>query len=116
MSQIEEQLNTKFEDILKEIRPNGNYNITTDEEDVERSQPGPSNSKNRSLRNRHASNTTIDRDKNQDDWFYPSEMSELRQPYTSLGIANETLDETIIINENRQENADNHNVNELNLP
>ena len=30
-------------------------------------------------------------------------MSELRQPYTSLGVVNQTLDETIIINENRQE-------------
>ena len=86
MSQIEEQLNNKIEEILKEIRTNRNYNITTDEEDVERSQPGHSNSKNRSLRNKHASNTTIDRDKNQDDRFYPSEMSELRQPYTPLGI------------------------------
>ena len=37
-------------------------------------------------------------------------MSELRQPYTPVGIANETLDETIIINENRQENADHHMV------
>ena len=34
-------------------------------------------------------------------------MSELRQPYTPLGIVNETLDETIIINENRPE-ADHH--------
>ena len=100
MTQIEEQLNNKFEEILKEIRKNRNYNTTTDEEDVERSQPGPSNSKNRSLRNKHASNTTLDRDKNQDDRFYPSEMSDLRQPYTPLGIANETLEETIIINEN----------------
>ena len=80
MSQIEEQLNNKFEETLKEIRTNRNYNITTDEEDVERSQPGPSNPKNRSLSNKHASNTTLERDKNQDDWFYPSEMSELRQP------------------------------------
>ena len=110
MSQIEEQLKTKFEEILKEIRTNRNYNITTEEEDVERSQPGPSNSKNRSLRNKHASNTTLDRDKNHDDRFYPSEMSELRQSYTPLGITKETLDETIIINENRQENADHHKV------
>ena len=58
MTQIEEQLNNKFEEILKEIRTNRNYNITTNEEDVERSQPGPSNSKNRSLRTKHASNTT----------------------------------------------------------
>ena len=111
MTQIEEQLNNKFEEILKEIRTNRNYNTTTDEEDVERSQPGPSNSKNRSLRNKHASNTMLDRDKNQDDRFYSSEMSELRQPYTPLGIANETLDETILINENRQENADHHKCN-----
>ena len=45
MSQIEEQLNNKFEEKLKEIRTNRNYNITTDEEGFERSQPGPSNSK-----------------------------------------------------------------------
>ena len=90
MSQIEEQLNNKFEEILKETNANRNYNITTDEEEVERSQPGPSNSKNRYLRNKHASNTTIDRYKNQDDRFHPSEMSELRQPYTPLGITNET--------------------------
>ena len=37
-------------------------------------------------------------------------MSELRQPYNPLGIANETLDEPIIINEKRQENADHHIV------
>ena len=36
-------------------------------------------------------------------------MSELRQPYTPLGIDNETLDEIILINENRQEHADHHN-------
>ena len=35
-------------------------------------------------------------------------MYELRQPPTSFGVANETLDDTIIINENRQENADYH--------
>ena len=52
---------------------------------------------------------TIERD--QDDRFYSSEMSELRQPYTPLGIAEDTLDETIIINENRQENADHHTEN-----
>ena len=37
-------------------------------------------------------------------------MSELRQPYTPLGIAEDTLDETNIINENRQERADHHMV------
>ena len=110
MTQIEQQLNSKFEEILREIRTNRQSNLANDEEDAENNRPGPSNSKNRSLRNNHASNTTLDRDKNQDDRFYPSEMSDLRQPYTPLGIANETLDETIIINENRQENADHHMV------
>ena len=109
MTQIEQQLNCKFEEILREIRTNRESNLANNEEDAENNRPGPSNSKNRSLRNNHASNTTLDRDKNQDDRFCPSEMSELRQPYTPLGIANETLDETIIINENRQENADHHN-------
>ena len=37
-------------------------------------------------------------------------MSELRQQYTLLGIAEDTLDETIIINENREERADHHMV------
>ena len=106
--QNSKQLNSKFEEILKKISTNRNYNITTDEEDAERSQPGPSNSENRSPRNEHAPNTTKDRDKNQDDRFYPSEMIELRLPYTPLEIANETLDKTIIINENRQENTDHH--------
>ena len=106
MTQIEHQLNSKYEEILKEVRTNKNHNVTTDEDDVESGQHGPSNSKGKGLRSKQASNTTIERD--QDDRFYPSEMSELRQPYTPLGIANETLDETIIINENRQENTDHH--------
>ena len=106
MTKIEHRLNSKFEEILKEIRTNKNYTATTDEEDVESRQPGPSNPKTKGRRSKHASSTTIERDQN--DRFYPSEMSELRQPYTSIGIANETLDETIIINENRQENTDHH--------
>ena len=108
MSQIEEHLNNKFEEILKEIRTNKNYIVLTDEEDAENNQPGPSNSKNKGLRNKHASNTALDKNKNQDDRFYPSEMSELRQPYTPLGITENTLDESIIINENRHEKADHH--------
>ena len=104
MTQIEKQLNIKFEEILKEIR---NYIITTDEKDAENSQQGPPISKNKGLRNKRASNTTIDRDKNQDYRLYPSEMSELRQPCTPLGIANGTLDETVLINENGRE-ADHH--------
>ena len=110
MSQIEEHLNNKFEEILKEIRTNKNYIVITDEEDAENNQLGPSNSKNKGLRNKHASNTTLDKNKNQDDRFYPSEMSELRQPYTPLGITENTLDESIIINENRQEKTDHHMV------
>ena len=110
MSQIEEQLNTKFEEILKEIRTNKNYIAITDEEDVETNKPGPSNYRNKGLRNKHASNSTSDENKNRDDRFYPSEMSELGQPYTPLGIAEDTLDETIIINENRQKKADHHMV------
>ena len=72
----------------------------------------PSNYKNKGLRNKHASNSTSDKNKNknQDDRFYPSEMSELRQPYTPLGITEDTIDETIIINENRQERADHHTL------
>ena len=108
MSQIEEHLNNKFEEILKEIRTNKNYIVITDEEDAENNQPGPSNSKNKGLRNKHASNTALDKNKNQDDRFYPSEMNELRQPYTPLGITENTLDESIIINENRHEEADHH--------
>ena len=108
MTQIEEQLNSKFDEILKEIRTNKNHNVTTNGEDVESRPTRPSNSKGKSLRSEHASNTTIERD--QDDRFYPSEMTELRQPYTALGIENETLDETITINKNRQENTDHHMV------
>ena len=52
MTQIEHQLNSKFEEILKEIRANKNCNTITDEEDVESRQPGPSNSKPKGLRNK----------------------------------------------------------------
>ena len=108
MTQIEHQLNSKFDEIPKEIRENKNYNVTTDEEDVESRQPGTSNPKTKGLRSKLASNMIIERD--QDDRFYSSELSELRQSYIPIGIANETLDETIIINENRQEEADHHMV------
>ena len=111
MTQFEQQPNSKFEEILKGYRANKNHNVTTDEGDVESRQPGPSISKGKSHRSKHASNTTIGSD--QDDWFCPSEMSGLRQPYTPLGIANETLNETIIINENREENADHHTDHSL---
>ena len=71
-------------------------------------QPGPSNPKTKGLSSKHASNMTIERD--QDDRFYSSEMSELRQQYSPIGITAETLDEIIIKNENRQEEADHHMV------
>ena len=60
MTQIEEQLNSKLEEILKEIRTNKTHNVTTDEEDVKSIQPGPSNSKRIGLRSKHVSNTTIE--------------------------------------------------------
>ena len=99
MTQFEEQLNSKFEQILIEIRVNRNSYIISDEEYAEINRP--SNSENRTLRKKHASNTPIDKDDNQDDRFQPSEMSELRQPYAPLGVVNETLNETIVMNENR---------------
>ena len=107
MSQIEQQLNSKFEEILKEIRTNKENNATDGDEDVENNRPSTSNSENRHLRRKHASNNEIDRD--QDNRFQSSEMHELRQPTTPFGLINETLNDTIIINENRQE-ADYHMV------
>ena len=41
MTLIEEQLNSKFEEILNEIRTKKNHNVTTDKLDVESRQPGP---------------------------------------------------------------------------
>ena len=84
MTQIEQQLNSKFEAILKEIRTNRESNLINAEEDAENNRPGPSNSENRTLRKKHASNILTDIDKNQDDRFQPSEMSELRQLCTLL--------------------------------
>ena len=74
--------------------------MINDEEDAENNRP--SNSENKHLRRKHASNNEIDKDKNQDNRFQSSEMYELRQPSTLFGAANETLDDTITINENRQ--------------
>ena len=106
MSQIEQQLNSKFEEILKEIRTNKENNVADDDEGAENNRPSTSNSENRHLRKKHASNNEIDRD--QDNRFQSSEMHELRQPTTPFGLVNETLNDTIIINENRPE-ADYHN-------
>ena len=50
---------------------------------------------------KHASKTPIDKDKNQDDCFQPSEISELRQPYAPVGVVNETLDK-IFSNKRKQ--------------
>ena len=100
MTQIEEQINSKFEEILKEIRVNRNSYIRSD---TENKRPGPSNLENRTLRKKYASNIPIDKDINQDDRFQPSDLSELRQPSTPFEVANENLDDTIIKNENRQE-------------
>ena len=103
MTQIEEQLNNKFEEILKEIRVDRNSYILSDEEDAENNRPGPSNLENITLRKKDTANISIDKDKNQDDRFQPSDMNKLRQPYIPLGIVNETLDKTIITSENRRE-------------
>ena len=107
MTQIEQQLNSKFEEILKEIRTNKENNLVDDEEDAEDNWPSTSNPENRYLRKKHASYNETDKNRNQDNRFQYSEMHELRQPSTPVGVANVTLDDTIIINENRQE-ADYH--------
>ena len=56
ITQIEEQLKSKFEEILKEIRANRNNNLTADEDDAENNKPGPSYSENELL----APNTEMD--------------------------------------------------------
>ena len=103
MIQIEQQLNSEFEEILKGIRTNRESYLANDEEDAEDSRPSTSNPEKRHLRRKHASNNEIDKDRNQDNRLQSSEMYELRQPPTSFGVANVTLDDTIPINENRQE-------------
>ena len=45
---------------------------------------------------KNALNTEIDEDKTQDNHFHFSNMNELRQPSTPLGVVNEILDETVI--------------------
>ena len=115
MTQIEQQLNSKFEAILKEIRTNRDSNLIDDDEDAEDNRPSTSNSENKLLRRKHASNTGIDKNKTQDYRFQSSEMYELRQPTTPFGVANETLNVLIIMNENRQE-ADYHNIHPCTLP
>ena len=54
MTQIEQQLDSKFEEILKEIRTNKESNLVDDEDDVEDNRPSTSISENRYLRkNKH---------------------------------------------------------------
>ena len=110
MTQIEQQLNNNFEEILNEIRTKTDSNLVIDEEDAENNRPSTSNSGNKFFRRKHASNNEYDKDKNQDNRFQSSETYELRQPSTLFGVAIETLDDTIIINENSQE-ADYHKNN-----
>ena len=50
MTQNEQQLNSKFEEILKEIRTNKENNLVDDGEDAEDNRPSTSNSENRYLR------------------------------------------------------------------
>ena len=81
--------------------------MINDEEDAKNKRPSTSNSEKEHLRRKHASNNEIDKDKNQDNRFQSSEIYEPRQPSTPFGVANETSEDTIIINENKQE-ADYH--------
>ena len=74
MTQIEQQLNSRFAEILKEIKTNKKNDLVDVEEDVEDDRPGTSNSGNKHLRRKHASNNEINRNKNQDNHFQSSEM------------------------------------------
>ena len=56
MTQNEHQLNSKFEEKLKEIKTNEANNLVDDEEDAEDNRPSTSNSENRYFRKQHASN------------------------------------------------------------
>ena len=53
-TQIEQHLNSKIEEILKEIRTNRHSNLVSDEKDVENSRPSTSNSENKLLRRKYA--------------------------------------------------------------
>ena len=86
MTQIEQQLNSKFEEILKEIRANKGTNLVDDGEDAEDNMPSTSNSQNRYLRRKHASISEIDKDRDQDNRFQSSEMHALGQPSTFLEL------------------------------
>ena len=87
---------------MKEISANKNCDREKDDQN-----PGSSNLRNEHLNKKHASNIENNRDTIQDNRFPTSDMDELRQPSTPSGVANETLEETIVLNQNRQE-ADYH--------
>ena len=60
MTQIEQQLNCKFEEILKETRTNRESTLVNDEEDAANNRPGTSNSeKNISGENTHQTMKSI---------------------------------------------------------
>ena len=97
MSQIEEHLKSKSEGILTDTRSNKNRSSKS-REYAENCRPDPSNSESYFLRRTHASNIEIDKDESQDNHCQFSDTNVLRQPATPLGVVNETLDDTIIIN------------------
>ena len=75
MSQIEKHLNSKFEEILKEIRANKNCDREKDDENCN---PAPSKLRNeQQLKKKHASNIENNRDRIQDNRFPSSDMDEL---------------------------------------
>ena len=91
MSQIEEHLNSKFEETLKEIGANKNREREKDDENCD---PGPSNLRNEHLKKKakkHASNIENKQDRIQNSRFSSSDMDELRQPSLHFGVAIEDL-------------------------
>ena len=67
MTQIEQQfeaiLNSKLEEIPKDIKTNREGNLVADEEDAENNRPDTFNTVNKFLRRKHASNKEINKDK-----------------------------------------------------
>ena len=54
MTQIEQELECKFEELLKEIRTNRDSNLSNGEDVAENNRPSISNSQNKSLRRKYA--------------------------------------------------------------
>ena len=84
MSQIEEQLNSKFGEKPKEITANKFCDVTNREKDDGNRSPGPSSSGIKYLNKTHQ----ILKDRTQDNCFSSSDMDELRQPSYPLGVVN----------------------------